>query len=137
MSKISVLGSGGWGTAIAILLASNGHDVKLWSFLEEETAELCEYRENKRYLPGIEIPQEVEFLSDMKSAVCGAEYIVSAVPSKGVKNTAKQLAEYIDVENQVLVSVSKGLDADSYRRLSEIISWQISAPQLSLRRASK
>ncbi len=132
MSKVTVLGSGGWGTAIALLLSSKGNNVKLWSFFEEETAQLIEFRENKKYLPGIELPDNIEFLSDIEEAVQGAEYIVSAVPSKGVKNTSRELAKYIDVEKQILVSVSKGIDADSYRRLSEIIKENIPGVKLAV-----
>ena len=132
MTKVTVLGSGGWGSAIAILLASKGNSVKLWSFLEEETKELTEYKENKRYLPGIEFPENVEFLSDMEAAVKDAEIIVSAVPSKGVRTTAASLAKYINVRKQILVSVSKGLDADTHKRLSEVIKENIPDVRLAI-----
>lgn len=132
MTKVTVLGSGGWGTAIAILLASKGNNVKLWSFLEEETKELAEYRENKRYLPGIKIPENVEFLCDMEAAVKTAEIIVSAVPSKGVNATSASLAKYINIKKQILVSVSKGLDADTHKRLSEIIKENIPGVKLAI-----
>ncbi|MBQ9097658.1 MAG: NAD(P)H-dependent glycerol-3-phosphate dehydrogenase [Clostridia bacterium] len=132
MTKVTVLGSGGWGTAIALLLASKGNYVKLWSFLEEETKELIACRENKRYLPGIKIPENVEFLSNMEKAVKDTEIIVSAVPSKGVSSTSAALAKHINVKKQILVSVSKGLDADTHKRLSEIIKENIPGVRLAI-----
>ncbi len=61
MAKISVIGSGSWGTAVAIMLAQNGHEVMLWSYLTEESEELKENRENRRFLPGVKIPDTVRF----------------------------------------------------------------------------
>ncbi len=129
MKKIAVLGSGGWGTAIAILLANKGFDVGLWSYTAEETENLIKYKENKPFLPGVKLPENMEFTNDMEYCVKDCEFIISAVPSKGVRATAKQLSGYITPE-QIIVSVSKGLDAESYCRLSEVIRSEIPSAKL-------
>ncbi len=121
MTKISVIGSGGWGTAIAVLLASKGFDVKLWSYKKEESDNLLKYKENKPFLPGISLPDSITFSNDMEFCIKDAEYIVSAVPSKAVKSTAKEISKYININNQPIISLSKGLDDESYCRLSEAI----------------
>ena len=69
MAKINIIGSGGWGTANAVLLAKGGHKVLLWSYLDSESAELKKHRENKPFLPGVQIPEGVEFTSDI--SLCG------------------------------------------------------------------
>lgn len=132
MIKTAVIGSGGWGTALACLLAEKGYGVKLWSYLPEETAELKENRENKRFLPGISLPENIEFSNDMKYCIQSADYIVSAVPSKAVKTTAARIAEYIDTEKQPLISVSKGLDEQKHCRLSQVIRNEIPAVRLAV-----
>ena len=132
MTKISVIGSGGWGTALACLLADKGFAVKLWSYLAEETAELKEYNENKRFLPGIKLNENIEFSNDMEYCITGADYIVSAVPSKAVISTAASIAKYIDTEKQLLINVSKGLDENTYCRLSEVIRGEIPNVRLAV-----
>lgn len=119
MAKINVIGSGGWGTANAILLANNGHDVTLWSYFDEESANLKKYHENKPYLPGVRIPDSVKFTSDI--SLCGsADLIVVAVPSHTVKATAKALLPYVK-GGQLILNISKGFDEEHQLRLSEII----------------
>jgi len=123
MSKINILGSGGWGTANAILLAGSGHDVLLWSYLEEESLNLQKYRENKPFLPGIEIPEKVSFTSDISK--CGeADLIVIASPSHAVRATAKSLSPYVK-EGQLILNISKGFDDEEHKRLSEVIKSEI------------
>ena len=87
--KITVLGSGAWGTALALLLLENGHDVTLWSYLEEESAVLREKRENPM-LKGVPLPETLKLTTDM-SAVKGCGLVVVATPSFAVRSTAKQL----------------------------------------------
>ena len=85
MAKISVIGSGSWGTANAIMLSENGHDVTLWSYLKEECEDLLKYKENRPFLPGVPIPASVNHTSDIHSCV-DADIIVCAVPSFAVPN---------------------------------------------------
>ena len=85
--KIAVLGSGGWGTALAMLLAENGHTVTLWSYLEEESRRLQQTRENP-LLPGVTLPESLSYTWDL-SCVRGCGVVVMATPSFGVRSTAE------------------------------------------------
>ncbi len=129
MENVAVLGSGGWGTAISVLLANKGYNVKLWSYFKEEAETLEKDRENKAFLPGVVLPDNIDYSNDMEYCIKDCTYIISAVPSKGVRETAKTLAKIIG-ENQIIVSVSKGLDAESYCRLSEVIRSEIPKARL-------
>jgi len=116
--KISVIGSGGWGTAITLLLCSNGHKVCLWSYRKEESERLSLDRENKEFLPGIGFGDaDITFTSDIEEAAAFGEIIVSAVPSKAVPTTAKALGKCAD--GKTLVNISKGIDEEKLCRLSE------------------
>ncbi len=117
--KIMVLGSGGWGTALAIMLAKNNHDVTLWSFMQEEYENLARDRENKQFLSGVKFPENLKLTYDM-SLANDAQLIVMATPSFAVASTAKKLCEYIK-KGTIVVNVSKGIDRESGKRLSEVI----------------
>ncbi len=117
--KITILGSGGWGTALANLLSENEHQVTLWSFLKEECENLQKTRENP-FLKGIALHPAISFTNDL-SAVADAEVVVIATPSFAVRSTAEKIAKMLP-ENCVLVSVTKGIEAGTSLRMSEIIS---------------
>ena len=123
MAKISIIGSGGWGTANAILLANNGHDVLLWSYLEEESRQLALYKENKPFLPGIIIPKSVRYTADIKECA-DADLIVMAVPSHAMRQTASNLAPFVKAGQKIL-SISKGFDDENNSRLSQVIFSEI------------
>ncbi|MEM5780895.1 MAG: NAD(P)H-dependent glycerol-3-phosphate dehydrogenase [Lawsonibacter sp.] len=116
--KITVVGSGGWGTALALLLLENGNDVTLWSYDEAESRVLRETRENPM-LKGVPLPDELKFTTDL-SAVKGCGVVVVATPSFAVRATAAQLKGLVD-PGTILVSVSKGIEKDSSLRLSQVI----------------
>lgn len=116
--KISVLGSGGWGTALALLLLENGHDVTLWSYMEKESATLREKGENP-VLPGVKLPRELKLTSDM-NCVKDCRAVVLATPSFAVRTTAAQAAALLD-EGTVIVSVSKGIEKDTSLTLTQAI----------------
>ena len=118
--KIMVLGSGGWGSALAIMLAENGHDVTLWSFLKEEYEALSRDRENKQFLAGVKFPENLALTDDMNLAR-DAELVVMATPSFAVSKTAENLAKIIS-NGTIVVNVSKGIDRDSGMRLSQVIA---------------
>lgn len=116
--KISVIGSGGWGTAIALLLCSNGHEICLWSYKKEESERLSRDRENKEFLPGVSFGDySIKFTSNIEEAAAFGEIIVSAVPSKAVPTTARALGKCAD--GKTLVNISKGIDEEKLCRLSE------------------
>ncbi|MCD8158099.1 MAG: NAD(P)H-dependent glycerol-3-phosphate dehydrogenase [Clostridiales bacterium] len=123
MKKITVIGSGSWGTALACTLSKNGHNVMLWSFLEREAENLKRDGENKEFLPGVKIPDNIKITTDI-NCTKGAEIVVFAVPSKFVRDNAKIFAPNID-EGTIVVNVAKGLEESSLKRLSEVIKEEI------------
>ena len=104
--KVTVLGSGAWGTALAMVLLENGNDVTLWSFLEEEKAVLEQTGENPM-LKGVPLPKELKLTTDM-NAVKGCGAVVIATPSFAVRSTAAKLRDIAD-PGTVLISVSRAL----------------------------
>ena len=98
MEKVCVLGAGSWGTALAILLSNNGHEVTLWSIDEKEVAMLREEREQKDKLPGVKVPDNITVTGDVQAAIKDKKIIVFAVPSPYVRSTAKLVAAFIEKE---------------------------------------
>jgi len=124
MVKIGILGAGTWGTALAILLCDNGHDVTMWSKLEREAKELDESRDNIKNLPGARLPKDVKITLDLKEACTDKDLIVMAVASPYIRATAKEVAPFIK-EGQIIVNVSKGLENRTLLTLAEVISQEI------------
>lgn len=118
--KVFVLGTGGWGIALAMLLHQNGHEVTSWTFFEEECSLLRRERANEKLLPGVKIPEGIEITTDLSGAVA-ADLIVMAVPSFAVASTAEHLAGIVPA-GTVIVNVGKGLDSkNGYCRFSQTI----------------
>ena len=90
MAKVNVLGAGSWGTALSLLLHKNGHQVKLWSALENEVKMLNEKREHESKLPGVRIPEEVEITTDLEGCLRDVDVAVLAVPSPFTRSTANR-----------------------------------------------
>ena len=122
--KITVLGSGSWGTALAVMLAKKGYEVYLWSWFEKESHEIRESRENEAFLPGVIIPDNVKCIWDLEKCTHDAAVVVNAVPSHAVRAMAKKVKPYIQ-QGQIMVNVSKGLEQDTLLRLSEIMLQEI------------
>lgn len=118
MAKITVLGSGSWGSAIALSLTRNAHEVSLWSHRDETTKRLFSEKENKRYLPGVSL-EGIRFTSDIGCAR-DADAVVLAVPSSAVRETAIRLSPFIR-SGQAVICAAKGFDPESGMRLSEVI----------------
>lgn len=116
--KIAVIGSGGWGTALALLLHNNGNEITLWSYAKEESDNLRAALENP-FLPGIKLPADIDFTSD-PACVRGKELVVMATPSFAVRSAAKAVASYLE-EDVILVSVTKGIEENTGKRMSQII----------------
>ncbi len=123
MSRINIIGSGSWGTAVAVMLANSGHDILLWSYMEQESIDLKKYRENKPFLPGVTIPDSVKFTSDISD--CGsADIIITAVPSHAMRTTVRQLAPYVS-KGQLILNISKGLEEGTYQTLSQVLEEEL------------
>ena len=123
--KITVVGSGGWGTALAVMLSKNGNDVTLWSFEKQEFERLNNDRENRAFLPGVLFPEGLKCTDDLSLAE-ESEIVVMAVPSFAVRATAAKLSEYI-TDKHIVVNVAKGIEKETTKRLSEIIKEELSA----------
>lgn len=124
MSRISILGAGTWGCAIAILLAGKGHEVTIWTMLEKEAKDLSENRKSLRNLPGATLPDEVEITLDAEGACKDRELLVMAVASPFIRSTSKLISPYIK-EGQIIVNVSKGIEDGTLYTLSEVIKSEI------------
>lgn len=129
MKKVTVIGSGSWGTALAIMLAKEGHEVLIWARREDVVEELLQKRTNEKYLPGVTIPPEIQATTDRKAAVEGAEIIIFAVPSRAVRSTLEDFADILQ-KGQILVNVAKGLEDGTLLRLSEVM--ESIAPQCEI-----
>ena len=124
MANVSVIGAGSWGTALALLLCKNGHDVTVWSYQKEEVRMLSEKREHVSKLPGVRIPDEIFFTADIKEAVEEKDVVVLAVPSIHVRSTARMISPYAK-EGQKFVDVAKGIEEDTLMTLSQQIEEEI------------
>ncbi len=116
--RIKILGAGGWGTALALLLYQNGHNVSLWSWDPLHVEKMLRDGENKDFLPGVQLPPDL-LVSPHMSGVASADMVVFAVPSQAVGQVVEQAKQYINPKT-VIVNVAKGFYSDQ-RRLSEVI----------------
>lgn len=121
IEKIAVLGDGGWGTAMATVLRSSGRAVRVWGHDAGYLDAMRRDRENNLYLPGIRLPDELGFEPDIARAIKWADLVVSAIPSKFLRRVLTAAAGSLDPEKPVL-SLTKGIDAGSLERPSEVIS---------------
>lgn len=124
MKKISVIGAGSWGSALAVLLAHNGHEVMLWSHDSHEIEMLRTKREQQEKLPGVKLPENVQVVDDLEKSLTERDMVVMAVPSPVVRLVAKQMAPYV-VDGQIIVNVAKGIEDVTYMTLSDIIEEEI------------
>lgn len=124
MSKIGILGAGGFGIALSVMCNAMGHEVTMWSAFPEEIAEIVRDGQSLRLLPKVKVPQEIKMTSQLAD-VRGSDLIIMAVPSFAVRETATKLAPYV-AENAVVATVAKGLEANTTRkRLSEVIAEEL------------
>lgn len=124
MAKVSVIGAGSWGTALAMLLCGNGHDTVLWSHREEQAEELRRTREHKAKLPGVRLPEGITITSSLEEALEGKDVIVLAVPSVAVRSTARKMNPYIRY-GQLIVNVAKGIEEHTLTTLTDMIEEEI------------
>ena len=122
MANITILGCG-FGTALAVMLNGNGHKVTAWSKYPQEIETIKKDREHKKLLPGIQIPENIEFTSD-PSCVSGADIIIAAIPSRFVRDGISTVKPYVDSKS-VILNVGKGLEEHTYNRLSKVISEEL------------
>lgn len=124
MANVGVVGAGSWGTALALVLEKNGHQVTLWSSREEKAAQLRALRENPEKLPGVKLPERIEITSDMETAVRGKEMVILGVPSVHIRSTAAKMASFCH-KGQIVVNVSKGIEENTLKTMTDVISEEI------------
>lgn len=116
--KAAVVGSGAWGTALAICLCKNGHDVTLWTYEKDLIPQMEREHSNPR-LPGAVLPEEMK-ISGEYSCVSGCKLVVIATPSFPIRQTCRNIAPYLD-KDAVMVSVTKGIEGGTYLRMSQVV----------------
>ena len=117
--KVAVVGSGAWGTALAIRLCKNGHDVTMWTFEKDLIPQMCSTRRNPR-LPNAVLPEELQISGDY-ACVRGCKMVVMASPSFPARAVCRHVAPHID-DDAVIVSVTKGLEDGTHLRMSEVVA---------------
>ncbi|KAF1305505.1 NAD(P)H-dependent glycerol-3-phosphate dehydrogenase [Enterococcus saccharolyticus] len=122
--KIAVLGPGSWGTALAQVLAENGHTVKLWGHNPAQIDEINTYHTNRHYLPNIKIPTSIKGIKELKEAVIDVDAILFVVPTKAIREVAKEVAISVNTKPYI-IHASKGLEQGTHKRISEILSEEI------------
>jgi len=120
MAKVGIIGAGSWGIALALLLHNNGHEVTVWSIVEEEIVMLTREREHKDKLPGVKLPEAITFTTDLEIATKGMDLLVLAVPSPYTRSTSGMLKGYVQ-NGQIIVNVAKGIEEGTFMTLSQIV----------------
>lgn len=124
IKKVCFLGGGSFGTALSILLAKKGYEISIWDRKESIVNDINVARENISYIPNVTIPYNVHAFTDMEAAMRDADFIVMAVPSHAIRSVCKSVLQYIK-DNQIIVSIAKGIEENTYKRLSEVISEEL------------
>ncbi len=119
--NVGIVGAGSWGTALAVLLSSSGHQVRLWSYAQDDADEIRLTRYNSAYLPHIRIPDSVRITTDLAEAVDGCAVLVNATPTQFIRSTFLPLDGRLP-EGLVIVNVSKGIEKASLGRISEVFA---------------
>jgi len=124
VNKVAVIGAGSWGTALAHVSAENNVNTCLWARRQELVDEIKETRKNESYLPGEKISEKIKVSTDLEKVVSGADIVIIAVPSHGVREIAKKIRVYIK-DDAIITSSSKGIELDSFKRMSQVLSEEL------------
>lgn len=131
MANVAVIGAGSWGIALAKVLYTNGNKVTVWSIVEDEITMLREKHEHLQKLPGVKLPEDMEFTTDLEAAVNGKEYLILAVPSVFTRSTARNMASLVK-KGQVIVCVAKGIEENTLMTLSDIVEQEIPQAEVAV-----
>ncbi len=124
MAKTAIIGAGSWGTALSLVLHTNGNEVTIWSIVEDEIKMLQEKHEHVDKLPGVKLPEDMVFTTDLAQAIKGKDYLILAVPSVFTRSTAKSMASFVE-KGQVIVCVAKGIEEDTLMTISDVVEQEI------------
>ncbi|MCX5708178.1 MAG: glycerol-3-phosphate dehydrogenase, partial [Candidatus Omnitrophica bacterium] len=130
--KISILGDGGWGTTLAILLHQKGFNVSLWGAFPEYVKLLDKKRTNPKFLPKVKIPGGIKITACLETAISGKDLIVFAIPSEYIRAVLKKIGKLEFDRNCAYISVSKGIEIGSLKRISEIIREELGNVRLGV-----
>ncbi|SFE45437.1 glycerol 3-phosphate dehydrogenase (NAD(P)+) [Lentibacillus persicus] len=119
MSKVAVLGAGSWGTALSIVLADNGHDVRLWTHRKEQADEINATYRNEKYLDA-DIPEQIKSFYELEKAVDDVSAVIMVTPTKAIRDVCKQLNKILK-HKPVIIHASKGIEPGSLKRVSQVI----------------
>lgn len=122
--KVAVLGPGSWGTALAQVLAENGHEVRLWGNNQAQIDEINTYHTNRHYLPDLKIPESIRGEKSLERAVKDADAVLFVIPTKAVRLVAQEFAQVVE-NSPVIIHASKGLEQETHKRISEILTEEI------------
>src|SRR6266487_4550927 len=120
MASVGVIGSGAWGTTLALLLANSDTETILWEYKRERAVEMQQRRENTMFLPGIRFPDRLYVTSDVQEAVEGRDMLLLVTPSQRMRENVRLLAPYVS-HNTIFVNATKGIEISSLKRMTEII----------------
>lgn len=124
MEKIGIIGAGSWGTALSLALANNGHSVLIWSIVEAEIDMLKKNHEHLDKLPGVKLPDTVDFTTDIEKTITESDMLVLAVPSVFTRSTAQKMNPYVK-DGQIIVCVAKGIEDDTLMTISDVVEQEI------------
>lgn len=130
MLNITVLGAGGFGLALAIIMNKQGHNLTVWSKLENEIIQLEKDREHKQKLPGVKIPESIKLTTEY-DAIKTSDMIIFGVPSSFVRSTAKEVSAYI-AKDTIVLNAGKGLEDGTFKTLSEILEEEIPQAKIAV-----
>lgn len=131
MAKVSVIGAGSWGIALAKVLDTNGHAVTVWSILEDEITQLSQKREHTAKLPGVLLSERIQFTADLKEAVQEKDLLVLAVPSVYTRSTARSMEPFVAC-GQRIVTVAKGIEEGTLKTQTEIVEEEIRKAEVAV-----
>jgi glycerol-3-phosphate dehydrogenase (NAD(P)+) len=131
INGVAVIGDGGWGTTLAVLLSKKGFDVSIWGAFSEYVSIVEKTRENIKFLPGVKIPKEIEITDSLGRALKGRDLVVLAVPSQFMRGVLKKL-KCEDLSGKRFVSVTKGIENSTLKRMSEVITECLGAQKLAV-----
>ncbi len=129
--RIGIIGAGSWGIALSVLLHENGHKITVWSALPDEIDMLKAEREHKQKLPGVKLPDDIEFSKNLEETVKSNELLVLAVPSPFVRSTSQKMKQFVNA-GQVIVNVAKGIEDETLMTLSDVIKQEIPQAEVAV-----
>ena len=124
MERVGIIGAGSWGTALAVALANNGHSVLIWSIVEAEIDMLKANHEHLDKLPGVKLPDTIDFTTDIEKTINDSDMLVLAVPSLFTRSTAQKMSGFVK-DGQIIVCVAKGIEDDTFMTISDVVEQEI------------